>query len=627
MAYDIIRPLYGFTVADDCPIVVERGNFLRERNTNKTFLQLKFVNYGFELIQSVYFHGTVIDENIAPIPNGSFDTAFQNINCAGMVAFGSKQLIPVVAAGQYALIDRIDIEFASGTKQTWQGDMAHCCLPSKEVSVPAQFRGVVGTANKVIIEPTAVNTKMHRCCCGALASNTDPCQNCGRTMNDAMHAITYSGMEEAFNAHSAPTVNTVANPQGSAKSQSPADSLLTSLNNFYSTSNIPKPLAVSGIITAVLALALIIIVGLLGHGKFYVILTFLLIPMPLVAAVGLFMYKQPHAAIGFMVLFFDSFHANSYGINGINERFIDLVVFSFVSFFAMFYYTKRYMVCNKSISNGSTLAPWGTLCGSLIVSHLFMTDYFVHLYYDKYGPSGMVGSFYMPGIISTLLVYAIPVAILFYKKTKHRVPIAIGAAVSGFMIYAIQKSWLDWIIWSLLCWVCYKEVFDEWDSDGVFTKSPHNINRNSDNHVDTATSTTNTEAKPAESHTNPEDILNALKTGGKMGTSGLLIGTGVALVLAFALFGRSLDRFWWSLTGYGTFSRTLGTAGIVLFLIYCIPIAILFIKNATHKWPITAAAAIAFLSTIFIMKSVPFAIIAWLVVCWLCFTERHNYTL
>lgn len=145
MAYDIIRPLYGFTVADDCPIVVERGNFLRERNTNKTFLQLKFVNYGFELIQSVYFHGSVIDENNAPIPNGSFDTAFQNINCAGMVAFGSKQLIPVVAAGQYALIDRIDIEFASGTKQTWQGDIAHCCLPSKEVSVPAQFRGVVGT--------------------------------------------------------------------------------------------------------------------------------------------------------------------------------------------------------------------------------------------------------------------------------------------------------------------------------------------------------------------------------------------------------------------------------------------------------------------------------------------------
>ena len=50
-----------------------------------------------------------------------------------------------------------------------------------------------------------------------------------------------------------------------------------------------------------------------------------------------------------------------------------------------------------------------------------------------------------------------------------------------------------------------------------------------------------------------------------------------------------MDNFWFYLTGYGTFQQALGIMGVIIFVLYCVPIGILFIKNAVHKWQITAA--------------------------------------
>ena len=67
--------------------------------------------------------------------------------------------------------------------------------------------------------------------------------------------------------------------------------------------------------------------------------------------------------------------------------------------------------------------------------------------------------------------------------------------------------------------------------------------------------------------------------------------------------------------------------GLVLVVLYFIPVVILFLKNAAHKWQIAAGAAVALAVFVFVIPNALLAVIAWLVICWLCFVERLSYTL
>ena len=89
--------------------------------------------------------------------------------------------------------------------------------------------------------------------------------------------------------------------------------------------------------------------------------------------------------------------------------------------------------------------------------------------------------------------------------------------------------------------------------------------------------------------------------------------------------GQDMDNFWFYLTGYGTFQQALGIMGVIIFVLYCVPIGILFIKNAVHKWQITAAQVAAFLFAVFALNNSLVAILCWLITCALCFAERRNY--
>ena len=49
--WNSLQTIYGFRIAENCPVVVERGAFLQDSTSALLFLQLKFVNYGPEPIR------------------------------------------------------------------------------------------------------------------------------------------------------------------------------------------------------------------------------------------------------------------------------------------------------------------------------------------------------------------------------------------------------------------------------------------------------------------------------------------------------------------------------------------------------------------------------------------------
>ena len=163
MQYRVIKPIYGFSINNECPVVVERGNFLMDQSTGNIFLQLKFVNYGLEKLQSINIHGQLLDENKDSIPDSHFDWTFSNVNCNQNEAFGSKQLIPVATIGSFVFIDEINIVYGSGDKWSWNGDISVQCISSDNVQIPVQFQSVIGVNNKIITNPVIINNQVHRC--------------------------------------------------------------------------------------------------------------------------------------------------------------------------------------------------------------------------------------------------------------------------------------------------------------------------------------------------------------------------------------------------------------------------------------------------------------------------------
>lgn len=613
--YDVVQPLYGFTVADDCPLVVERGNFLRESGTNAVFLQLKLVNYGSEPIKTATLEGTVIDETGDPLPNGSFAMTYAEVNCEMLAAFGTKQLVPVIDVGRYALITRLEVEFASGFVQSWQGDFAHCCLRSRKVTVPELFRGAVGAVNKVLIEPAAVGATMHRCCCGALLGNSIPCPNCGRTADQAMYAVTRDGMEEALRKSGARPRPAQSTAQSAAKATTTstmptADQLLSGFKeNFHKIDKRKvKLLLVAGVVELI---GMLIAIKLTGDEiPEYVVVAALigaLVSVPAAVAAVLLALKEVMAAAG--LLFFCA-----YAVYNTTNAFDQSAIISAVlavgvaTSIMLYYYLKHDLPVGKDGESGVVYkVALEKQCGVLaavaiatVCHELLLQKAHEGYYYLISGRS--IEPRDIPATLISIIIYLMPIIICFRKKTNHTwvlLTVALILSISLYTMYAV--------VFPFVCWLCYVDVVNStgWGVISVEASGTAGVGVTRGG----------------------KDTLAGLKLGGKLGTTGLVVGVGAAIVVALVLFGRQLDDFWYDLTGGWIMAEGLGTLGLVLVVLYFIPVVILFLKNAAHKWQIAAGAAVALAVFVFVIPNALLAVIAWLVVCWLCFVERRSYTL
>ena len=562
MQYRVIKPIYGFSINNECPVVVERGNFLMDQSTGNIFLQLKFVNYGLEKLQSINVHGQLLDENKDSIPDSHFDWTFSDVNCNQNEAFGSKQLIPVATIGSFVFIDEINIVYGSGDKWSWNGDISVQCISSDNVQIPVQFQSVIGVNNKIITNPVIINNQVHRCCCGALALNNHKCNNCGRTLQEAEYAVTSQGMQDEFN-------RSIKNKNiNIAGYQRASDNLLSNFNNLENTSKIItiKPIIMTSI-TAILFIAATLFCLIGGMTIFGSLLVSFTIAASQVVVV-MIMCRQYYVAIGIISMTIDTLFGTRYNYWGMTVLVIaGLIIYT--------YYIKRFLA-GYNISNNIQVLGIVLFCGTLLVSHLF-------------------NDFILWGGLATLTVFAIPVAFTFMKNTKHRFIIAGVAAVYTIQICLLQFDQLSQAVWLLLCWACYEDM--------------HNYQK---------TSTVN-------DNKTYRDVKQTVRLSGKAVVICALAFIAIMIVQVLVSAGQDMDNFWFYLTGYGTFQQALGIMGVIIFVLYCVPIGILFIKNAVHKWQITAAQIVAFLFAVFALNNSLVAILCWLITCALCFAERRNY--
>lgn len=616
--YDVVQPLYGFTVADDCPLVVERGNFLRESGTNAVFLQLKLVNYGSEPIKTATLEGTVIDETGDPLPNGSFAMIYAEVNCEMLAAFGTKQLVPVIDVGRYALITRLEVEFASGFVQSWQGDFAHCCLRSRKVTVPELFRGAVGAVNKVLIEPAAVGATMHRCCCGALLGNSIPCPNCGRTADQAMYAVTRDGMEEALRKSGARPRPAQSTAQSAAKATTTstmptADQLLSGFKeNFHKIDERKvKLLLIAGVVELI---GIFITITHASQQDYYGIFTELgwleapvgiILSLPFAVAVVLLILKEVVAAAGLLIFGTYAAYWVVFYLDGYKGEVLFTTPAICVAAGVMLHYYLKHDLPDEGsgiVYKVALKKQCGVLAAIVIVA--VCHDLFLRkAYAEYYLYLGLrVNKIATPETLISTVIYFIPIVILFLKKTKHPLAILVTALVLSPSRWPIYPA-----TWAFICWLCYVDVVNStgWGVTSVEASSTVGVGVTRGG----------------------KDTLAGLKLGGKLGTTGLVVGVGAAIVVALVLFGRQLDDFWYDLTGGWIMAEGLGTLGLVLVVLYFIPVVILFLKNAAHKWQIAAGTAVALAVFVFVIPNALLAVIAWLVVCWLCFVERRSYTL
>lgn len=607
--YDVVQPLYGFTVADDCPLVVERGNFLRESGTNAVFLQLKLVNYGSEPIKTATLEGTVIDETGDPLPNGNFVMTYAEVNCEMLAAFGTKQLVPVIDVGRYALITRLEVEFASGFVQSWQGDFAHCCLRSRKVTVPELFRGAVGAVNKVLIEPAAVGATMHRCCCGALLGNSIPCPNCGRTADQAMYAVTRDGMEEALRKSGARPRPAQSTAQSAAKATTTstmptADQLLSGFKeNFHKIDERKvKLLLVAGVVDLI---GMLIVIKLMGDETLEDIWLKAwigaLVSVPVAVAAVLLALKEVVAAAGLLFFY-------AYAVYNWDTPLLTVSAAVVAAGIVLYYYLKHDLPVGKNGESGIVYkVALGKQCGVLaavaiatVCQELLLQK--AHEGYQDFFAGWGIEPSDIPATLISTIIYVMPIIICFQKKTNHTWLILTIALILSPLLYIVYTT-----IFPFICWLCYVDVVNStgWGVTSVEASSTVGVGVTRGG----------------------KDTLAGLKLGGKLGTTGLVVGVGAAIVIALVLFGRQLDDFWYDLTGGCIMAEGLGTLGLVLVVLYFIPVVILFLKNAAHKWQIAAGAAVALAVFVFVIPNALLAVIAWLVVCWLCFVERRSYTL
>lgn len=192
--WNSLQTIYGFRIAENCPVVVERGAFLQDSTSALLFLQLKFVNYGPEPIRGIRVSGMLIDAMYNAVSGGAFQQEYTDLHCEMLGAFGTKKLIQVPSTAKYVWITNLQITYASGATAEYTGDRDCCCQSWCPIDLPAPLRQSLAD---VEIEPSAAGDRFHRCCCGSLSPNTIPCPRCGRTLEQARFAVTREGLSKA----------------------------------------------------------------------------------------------------------------------------------------------------------------------------------------------------------------------------------------------------------------------------------------------------------------------------------------------------------------------------------------------------------------------------------------------
>ena len=177
--WNSLQTVYGFRIAENCPVVVERGAFLQSAANALVYLQLKFVNYGPEPIRRLVVSGVLVDAMYAEVPGGAFHQDYADLHCEMLGAFGYKNLIQVPSTARYVWITHLQITYASGATEEYMGNRDCCCRSWSPIDLPAGLRQ---SLTDVEIEPSVEGEQFHRCCCGSLSANTIPCPRCGRTL-------------------------------------------------------------------------------------------------------------------------------------------------------------------------------------------------------------------------------------------------------------------------------------------------------------------------------------------------------------------------------------------------------------------------------------------------------------
>lgn len=212
--WNSLQTVYGFRIAENCPVVVERGAFLQNAASALVYLQLKFANYGPEPIRRLVVSGMLVDAMYAEVPGGAFHQDYADLHCEMLGAFGSKNLIQVPSTARYVWITHLQITYASGATEEYLGDRDCCCRSWSPIDLPAGLRQ---SLTDVEIEPSVEGEQFHRCCCGSLSANTIPCPRCGRTLEQARFAVTREGLRQAAPAGFAPRAKQAAAPAGAPR--------------------------------------------------------------------------------------------------------------------------------------------------------------------------------------------------------------------------------------------------------------------------------------------------------------------------------------------------------------------------------------------------------------------------
>lgn len=207
--WNSLQTVYGFRIAENCPVVVERGAFLQDNTNALLYLQLKFANYGPEPIRRLVVSGMLVDAMYTEVPGGAFHQDYTDLHCEMLGAFGSKNLIRVPGTARYVWITHLQITYASGATAEYVGDRDCCCRSWNSIDLPAQLRQ---SLTDVEIEPAPAGERFHRCCCGSLSANTIPCPRCGRTLEQARFAVTREGLSQAAPAGYVPRAKQAAAP-------------------------------------------------------------------------------------------------------------------------------------------------------------------------------------------------------------------------------------------------------------------------------------------------------------------------------------------------------------------------------------------------------------------------------
>lgn len=176
-----VSRVFGFPVSPECPVVVERGAFLRDNTFGKFYLQLRLRNCGRGIIRSVHLQGVLVNAAGQPMGDSRFAASYDEVLCEENASFGTKTLIPVNAPQKYVRLESVSVVMGDGTTAEFAGTDFPKVLQVRPFTVPGPYYDLVDNAEEVMVETYRYAPDVYLCNCGTLVVRSDICPHCRKT--------------------------------------------------------------------------------------------------------------------------------------------------------------------------------------------------------------------------------------------------------------------------------------------------------------------------------------------------------------------------------------------------------------------------------------------------------------